>query len=170
MSSNCDSCFSLKLVGPTEQRLHFCRYEVLAGAAWCSWGLGPGVYWGPLRGQAGTGGGWGPGQSLQLQRHTCAGPPHTQQPRPTVSKHKATRIISNPTTIIIGNLWNAELDTLQFFRFGAADSYDYFERGTSSKTSSFAGVAGGSFTLIGSVGSWQSEFKVVTFCRAKLQS
>ena len=95
MSSNCDSCFSLKLVGPTEQRLHFCRYEVLAGAAWCSWGLGPGVYWGPLRGQAGTGGGWGPGQSLQLQRHTCAGPPHTQQPRPTVSKHKATRIISN---------------------------------------------------------------------------
>ena len=23
MSSNCDSCFSLKLVGPTEQRLHF---------------------------------------------------------------------------------------------------------------------------------------------------
>ena len=65
---------------------------------------------------------------------------------------------------------NTELDTLQFFRFGAADSYDNFERGTSSKTSSFAGVAGGSFTLIGSVGSWQSEFKVVTFCRAKLQS
>ena len=55
-----------------------------------------------------------------------------------------------------------------FFRFGAADSYDNFERGTSTKTSSFAGVAGGSFTLIGSVGSWQSEFKVVTFCRDKL--
>ena len=76
----------------------------------------------------------------------------------------------NPTTIIIGDLWNTELDTLQFFRFGAADSYDYFERGTSSKTSSFAGVAGGSFTLIGLVGGWESDFKVVTFCRAKLQS
>ena len=76
----------------------------------------------------------------------------------------------DPTSIIIGDLWNTELDSLQFIWFGAADSYYYFESGTSSKTSSFAGFAGGSFTLIGSVGSWQSEFKVVTFCRAKLQS
>ena len=53
-----------------------------------------------------------------------------------------------------------------FFRFGAFGSSGSFEVGTSSKTSSLAAVTGGSFTLIVSVGSWQCEFKVGTFCRA----
>ena len=55
------------------------------------------------------------------------------------------------------------LTPLSLFDLAPLIAMIYFERGTSSKTSSFAGVAGGSFTLIGSVGSWKSEFKVVTF-------
>ena len=69
----------------------------------------------------------------------------------------------------IQELTETELDTLWFFRFGAVDSYDSFQKGTSSKTSSFAGVAGVGFKLIGSVRSWQSNFIAVTFRRAKLQ-
>ena len=87
----------------------------------------------------------------------------------SISKHKPN-VLVNPTTIIIGDLRNTELDTLWFFRFGAADSHDSFQRDTSSKISSLAGVAAVGFKLIGSVRSWQSEFKVVTFCIAKLQS
>ena len=58
---------------------------------------------------------------------------------------------------------NTKLYTLWFFQFGAVDSYDSFQMGTSSKTSSFAGVDGVGFKLIGSVRSWQSDYKVVTF-------
>ena len=60
--------------------------------------------------------------------------------------------------------WNAELSnyynwrslnrtlntwTLWFFWFGVAESYDSCEKGTSSKTSNFAAVAGVGFKLIG---------------------
>ena len=60
---------------------------------------------------------------------------------------------------------NTESHTLWFFNLASQiDEGGKYVLGTSPKNLSSVGVTGGSFTLIGSVGSWQSKFKVVTFC------